>query len=160
MPALIKCGSAAEINNNNQSRRGTPQMSNYLVVSGCAGWSTEQHYYSRHFDTKAALDAAVDSAISLAAGSGGMITYNSGSALNASPADDESLNFIVIDGHLSLEPHHAKTGVAGPSNSDIIRSSAGASWGALQNWFSNDYDLKWFGGHNYYSHVNSVYAHY
>ena len=135
-------------------------MSNYLCISGCAGWGISENYCSRKFTDKAALDAAIDDAIATAAGTNGMISFDSGSALNASPIDDENLNFIIIGGKLSLEPHHCKTGVAGPSHSDIIRASAGASWGAIKEWLSHDYDLKWFGGHNYYSNTNGTKAHY
>ena len=157
MPALIRMGSAPEINNNNQSRRGSPQMSNYLCISGCAGWGTTDNYCSQKFATKAALDAAIDDAIATAAGTNGMISFDSGSALNASPIDDDNLNFIIIGGKLSLEPHHCKTGT-GPVG-DIVRSSAGASWGRVKQWLQNN-DLKYFGGHNYYSYVNGNLAHY
>lgn len=157
MPALIKLGCAPEINNNNQSRRGSPSMSNYLVISGCAGWGTGDNYVSVKYADKAALDAAIDNAIATAASTNGMVSFESGSALNASPVDDDYLNFIIINGKLSLEPHHCKTG--GNFNNHIVRSGAGASWALVKNRLQN-YDLKWFGGHNYYSYVNGTLSHY
>lgn len=156
MPAFVKIGAANEINNSNQSRRGAPQMSDYLVISGCAGWGTTDNYCSVKFTDKAALDSAIDSAMQTAAGTNGMISFDSGTALNASPADD-SINYIIIDGKLQLDPAHAKTGT-GPVG-DIVRSAAGASWGRVKQWLNNN-DLKYFGGHNYYCYVNGTLAHY
>ncbi len=156
MPAFIKIGAANEINNSNSSRRGAPNMSNYLVISGCAGWGTTDNYCSVKFADKAALDAAIDSAMQTAEGSNGMISFDSGTALNASPADD-SINYIIIDGKLQLDPAHAKTGTG--TVGDIVRSGSGASWGRVKQWLINN-DLKYFGGHNYYCYVNGTLAHY
>jgi hypothetical protein len=157
MANILSIGSAPEINTNNQSRRGSPQLNQYLAISCCPSWGvykpnnvTSPHYMSRTFETQEALDAAIDSARLTAAGTNGMLHFDSGVALNASPIDNGT-HFLVIQGKILLDPAHAKTGT-GPVG-DIVRSGAGASWGRVKNWLQNN-DLKHFGRHNWYSFVN------
>lgn len=144
MPMLIKIGSGSEIKNGSATRRSSVTVSNYLVFSSCAGWSTTNaRYGDRQYSDKTTLLAAIDSARLTASGTKGLFSFDNGSAISVSPKGDDETNFITIQGTIRLEPHHCKagTGAAAP----VVRSGENASFGDSL-WYVNNIESKyWFG---------------
>lgn len=174
MPALISIGCGNEIKNGIARRTGSPNMKNYLVISGCAGWGYKNYsssgeylssYYDKRFNSKTELLEAVDAARISASGSNGLVSYDSGTALNASPADDNTTNFIVVKGKMILEPVHWKSGwgtggkQSNGQSADSANSGDNVSWGTLIDWLKYS-DHKYFGGSKYASYQEGVIGHY
>jgi hypothetical protein len=169
MPALISMGSGAEMKNGVSRVSASPQMKNYLVISGCAGWGYKQYnsdgtlnntYGDKRFNSFAELLNAIDTERIGASGSTGLVSYSSGTALNLSPIDEDTTNFIIIKGSLMIEPVHAKAswGTGGKYSDGSSRPSENSrdnvSWGTMIDWLTYS-DAKYFGGHNHYGYYGS-----
>ena len=165
MPAFISIGSGSEMKNGAQHRTSRPSLSNYLVISGCAGWSVDsdnQHYGDCQFASYNDMYAAIRNAASKASSSGCLASYDSGTAINVSPTEDDKTNFIIISGSITLEPRHIKMGsTSSPSGyrARQFKSGDNASWGNVIAHIT-DSSLYWAAGDGYRCQNNGVNGHY
>lgn len=174
MPALISIGCGNEVKNGVSRISGSPDMKNYLVISGCAGWGYKEYsssgalsanHYDGRFNSFTELLEAIDNERINASGSTGLLSYDSGTALSASPIDNDTTNFIIIQGNILLEPIHWKAswGSGGKNSDGSFRggeqSGDNVSWGTMMDWLTYS-DHKYFGGRNHYSYQGGILGHY